>query len=457
MAKNKDKDFNYKDKLEIADKQHKADEQRLKASYQQLQATEQQLRAANQQLNSNNQQLKATEQQLRAANQQLKADEQQLKAANQQLKADEQQLKAANQQIKASEKELRQSRARYKAIFDFSMNGIAVYEGIDGGNDFIFKNFNPAAEKIDKVRRQDLLGRSVQDVFPNIKKMGLLDVFRKVWQTGKEEYLPAIIYKDDRIEGWRENHVFKLQSGEIVAVYRDITDRKKAEGKIRKNHQQLRELTSKLASIEEQERKKIAEGIHDSIIQPLVFLDVKVKSLDKITDRDNLAQAYAEMRKVLAKLIEKSRTFTFDLSDPILYELGLEHAIEDYLQSDIEEKHEIKTTFEYDIKKQDLDQGIMTFLYKSIKELLVNILKHAEADNINVSLLQKRKNIIVCIEDNGRGFEASVNTKEQNLSAGFGLFNIREKADYMGGSLDIKSKSGAGSRVTLTIPLKSKL
>ena len=242
----------------------------------------------------------------------------------------------------------------------------------------------------------------------------------------------------------------------FIAVNTDVTKRKKSEEEIRKNHKQLRSLTSRLSSAEEQERKKIAEGIHDSIIQPLVFMDVKVKSLDRITKKAELTEAYREMRKVLGGLIEKARTFTFDLSEPVLYELGFEQAIEEYLHIEIEEKHDIKTDCKYDVQTQDLNQSMVAFLYKSVKELLVNVLKHADAENISVSVTQKKNDIVICVNDNGCGFGKSMNTKKLDLAAGFGLFNIREKAGYLGGSLDIKSKTGVGSRVTLTIPLKSK-
>ena len=113
--------------------------------------------------------------------------------------------------------------------------GGAVYEAKDNGRDFIFKDFNRAAEKIDKIKKKDTIGKSVLKVFPGVKDFGLFKVFQEVYKTGKPQYHPISFYQDQRITGWRENYVYKLPSGEIVAVYDDITERTQAEENLRKS------------------------------------------------------------------------------------------------------------------------------------------------------------------------------------------------------------------------------
>jgi len=228
------------------------------------------------------------------------------------------------------------------------------------------------------------------------------------------------------------------------------------EEQLKKKHEQLRALASKLSSIEERERKHIAEGIHGSIIQPLVFMDVKVKSLGKITKDTKLTEAHRQMRTMLGELIEKSRTFTFDLSYPILYELGLEPAIEEWLRTEIKGKHKIAVEFKAETQSKDLDQNIATFLFKSVKELLINIVKHAKANNVKVSVARKQNNIILCVEDDGCGFESFHSGKKHKSLTGFGLFNIREQVTHLGGELSIDSKAGIGSKITLTVPVEDK-
>jgi len=132
---------------------------------------------------------------------------------------------------------LHESEARFKGMFDHMSSGVVVFQAVNNGADFVILDINPASEKIESVSRKDVLGKCVTEVFPMIEKFGLLDVFRRVWETGSSEYHPIKFYTDDRIEGWRENQVYQLPSGEIVAIYDDVTDRKQAEEKLRLEHE----------------------------------------------------------------------------------------------------------------------------------------------------------------------------------------------------------------------------
>ncbi len=135
---------------------------------------------------------------------------------------------------------LRESEERNRMMFENMGDAVAVYEAVDDGRDFVFREFNHAAETIEKVRREDVIGRSVLETFPGVKDFGLLEVFERVWRTGRPEHHPAGIYKDERIVGWRENYVYKLPSGEIVAIYRDITEHKRMEETVRKSQSRLK-------------------------------------------------------------------------------------------------------------------------------------------------------------------------------------------------------------------------
>jgi two-component system cell cycle sensor histidine kinase/response regulator CckA len=134
---------------------------------------------------------------------------------------------------KQAEEELRESDIRFRELFNRMSSGVAVYEAIDNGGDFIFSDCNPAVERIEKVSRKDILGRPVSEAFPGVKAFGVLEVFQRVWQTGNPEYHPESLYKDEINPGsWRETWVFKLPSGEIVAIYNDISERKETEEKL---------------------------------------------------------------------------------------------------------------------------------------------------------------------------------------------------------------------------------
>ncbi|MEW6663248.1 MAG: PAS domain S-box protein, partial [Bacillota bacterium] len=139
---------------------------------------------------------------------------------------------------------LKESEGRYRLLFDNMKSGVAVYQAVNDGEDFIFNGFNRAAEQMEGISKGELLGRMVTEVFPGVEEFGLLEVFRRVWRTGKPEFHPAARYKDARRDGWRENYVYKLPSGEIVAVYDDVTERKKMEDELRRINRTL-EILSK--------------------------------------------------------------------------------------------------------------------------------------------------------------------------------------------------------------------
>ncbi|OCC15855.1 sensory box histidine kinase/response regulator [Dissulfuribacter thermophilus] len=121
------------------------------------------------------------------------------------------------------EKRLSLSEARYRTLFEFMGDGVAVYEAIDDGEDFVFLDFNRAAERIENISRAEVIGRRITEVFPGIEEFGFLDVLREVHKTGIAIHYPVKYYRDERIQGWRENYVYRLPTGEIVAVYQDKT------------------------------------------------------------------------------------------------------------------------------------------------------------------------------------------------------------------------------------------
>ena len=143
-------------------------------------------------------------------------------------------IKKCNE-LKAEEKLL-------KKIFNNINSAIIIYEVEENCNKFIIKVLNKAVEKIEKVKKKDLIGKNVTDVFPGIIEFGLLDIFKRVYKTGKPEIFPLPLYKDNRISGLKENYIFKLSSKEIVAIYNDLTEIIIKEEKLKESEEKYRSL-----------------------------------------------------------------------------------------------------------------------------------------------------------------------------------------------------------------------
>ncbi len=141
--------------------------------------------------------------------------------------------------VSARVKVLKESEACYRGIFSNMTSGMALYRPLEDGLDFVFINVNPAGERMDDISARDVIGRRVTEVFPGVESFGLLDIFRRVAGTGVPEYYPSALYRDERLRVWRDNRVYKLPSGEIAAIYDDITERVRLEEERERNREFL--------------------------------------------------------------------------------------------------------------------------------------------------------------------------------------------------------------------------
>ncbi len=139
--------------------------------------------------------------------------------------------------------------ANYRHVFDGMTSCMAVYEAFNSGEDFILKDFNRAAELSSRISKEEIIGKSVKDVFPGVVKFGLFEIFQRVYRTGRPELHPVANYEDSRITLWVENYVYKLPTGDIVAIYDDVSDKKKGDEILKQRMAELEAINAMSCSV----------------------------------------------------------------------------------------------------------------------------------------------------------------------------------------------------------------
>ena len=237
----------------------------------------------------------------------------------------------------------------------------------------------------------------------------------------------------------------------VNALQSEVLDRIKAENGLLENQDKLRLMSQELVLAEERERRELATQLHDSIGQLLSFSKKELGALSRNAP-ETLKSSLEKVWELIKQAVEQTRTLTFDLSSATLYTIGLEEAIEE-LAEDFAKDHGFKLHFSNDENLKPLTEQFKVLLYRAVRELLINISKHSNAHNVYIDIRKIKDSICIIVKDDGVGLDiAGLESKKGKLK-GFGLFSIQERLANIGGSFDIKSKSGSGMTVKLTAPL----
>ena len=233
----------------------------------------------------------------------------------------------------------------------------------------------------------------------------------------------------------------------------EVEERKKNEQELLGYQQRLRHLSSELLQTEERERRHIATEIHDRIGQALAVSKIQLGALQAEVDSEDSKKKIDDIRGLLSQTIRDTRTLTFELSPPVLYELGLQAALE-WLAEIVRKQNGLKVDVAGDGSDRSLDAAKRVVLFRTCRELLFNVVKHAGATSARVSLKGDGAAIMVKISDDGTGFDPNLlQSGYDPLESGFGLFSIREQLEHRGGIFEVDSGPGRGSEVTIVMPL----
>ena len=309
-----------------------------------------------------------------------------------------------------------------------------------------------------KIKAEEIAGKTDYDFYPKEFAEKYRAADRKIVKSGKIEDV-----NEDYIRGGKRVIIHKIKipvrdkDGNITGIrgiFWDITPQRLVQKKLLDYQKRLRDLTSEISLAEEHERQRLAIELHDHITQTLILFKINLGVLLKGKLPAESGEPLGNIYKDIDQIIQNTRSLTFDLCSPTLHELGLEAAIREWLNEEIQRKYGIKTEFVSDSQPKPLDNDVSTILYRAVRELLINVIKHANAQHVRVSVYKEKNMIRITVMDDGIGFIYTTEHLASNKSRGFGLFSIRERLNYLGGSLEIDSKPGHGAQVTLAVPAK---
>ncbi len=311
---------------------------------------------------------------------------------------------------------------------------------------------SPAYEEIWGRKRDSLYesGRSFTEaVHPQDKPHVLATLSGHAQGSWNLEYR---IVRPDGAVRWIADRGFPIHDEEgtvkyMTGIAADITTRKEMEGT-------LRNLTSELVMAEERERRAIATELHDSVAQILAFLKIELGELQRHGgDDEEASDIIGTIRSHLDEAIRQTRTLTFEISPPELYSLGLGSALEELAQR-FSEQHAIPCSVEIQEEAPELDEQVKVLLYRSVRELLINAVKHARCSNVWVFLCRTPEEVQITVQDDGVGFDSDqLDTAGHRKSTGYGLFSVCQRLTQMGGRVDIDSGPEKGTTITLVAPL----
>jgi len=352
---------------------------------------------------------------------------------------------------------LRESEARKSAILDSALDAIITTD-----HDGRIIEFNSAAEKMFRHKRGEVLGRELGElaILPSLRETHRRELAKGggtsngTW-IGKRVEMTALRADGKEFPIELALTQVKLDGPPMfTGVIRDITERRRAEKQVRDSREQLRALAAYLQSVREEERSRIAREVHDELGQALTGLKMDLAWLGRKRlqarvpgDAKPIEEKLKHLPEQVDAIIGTVRKIATELRPPVLDDLGLEAAIEWQIQ-EFQKRTGIQCRFESRLRQLSLDQERATAVFRIFQETLTNIVRHAEATRVNVSLRDERDKLILEVQDNGRG----VTGQELAQGKSLGMVGMRERATMLDGEVNIIGRQGRGTTVGVCIP-----
>ena len=365
-------------------------------------------------------------------------------------------LKGTNQDIteqKQARVEIEKAQEMYRILTDNSKELICLHEMNSS-----FKYISPSMKNILGYEPSELLGKNVfgivhKDDIDALKKKMEQRVFSGMYI---DAFACRVLHKEGHFI-WLEFLSSPVYKGQEISYFissaRDVTQGILAKQEIQEYQISLQKLTTEITLIEEKQKKEIATNIHDHLSQSLVISKMKINELKKNKQLKGIDEDLKFIETHISEALENSRKITYELSPPVLYQLGIIEAL-NWLFENILNTHKIECVINSNVNNIKLDDVKSILLYRSIQEVLTNAIKYAKASLITLDLDKNNLGLDIFITDNGIGFDTSIlNNLHSHSGSGFGLFTVKERIRNIQGEFTIKSKLNIGTTVKIFIPL----
>ena len=358
-----------------------------------------------------------------------------------------------------AEEALRQSEAMFRHLVETIPAAVFIYQGNR------IRYANPGAEKLTGYTQQEFRSMNFWDLaHPDFRK----PVRERGLARQKGEPVPSHYEFKIVTKGGEERWIdfsgcgieFEGASAGLGIAY-DVTDHKRADienarlmGELTRHERALRKLSARVLEAQEEERGRISRELHDEMGQALTAISINLASIQNHLPSEALAVVgaqLAEARALADQILKQMRELAQELHPTILDELGLVPAVRAYLNR-WAQRMGVEVQFEVIGIRERMEPEVATTLYRIIQEALTNVARHAQASQVKVRMQRNASSLTVVIEDDGKGFAMA-----KFLGApdhGIGLLGIQERLSALGGSLDIYSRPGSGTRLSVKIPLQ---
>ncbi|WP_405604039.1 PAS domain-containing protein [Polaribacter sp. Asnod1-A03] len=349
--------------------------------------------------------------------------------------------------------EIKRTQELYRLVTENSTDIICLL-----GRDTTLKYVSPSANILLGYNIDDYLGKQVFDIIHNDDTKLLKESInqRKLKNNYDGSFTVRVRHKKGHFI-WMEALSSPVYTNNQISYFvisaRNVTNMMLAKQEIQEYQSSLQKLTTEITLIEENQKREIATNIHDHLSQSLVISKMKINSLKKNPALKIIDKDLQFIDTHISDALTNSRKITYDLSPPVLYQLGIIEAL-NWLLNDVEAKHKIKCVFNDNVEDVTLDDTKSILLFRSIQEVLNNAIKYAKASLITLNLNKDKFGLKIIILDDGVGFDTTLLKKHNNhTGSGFGLFTVQERIKNINGEFVITSIINKGTTVNIFIPL----